>query len=213
MATKKKVITLKIQPQHCFVEMKKALQAVGKYNGSDLKKGIVTGTYLYVFQTVQVRMILRGNKGLSTVQIVGITDDMIGTGGNKAIRKIEEYLESKVPEYQIDYDIDNSFAAIIKGEYSTNEAVLNGALVKRKNSFKVHFGLALCALNKKDDKKALSSINLAIGTKKEEGAKNELRKKIASELWKLKNFGVAVKVYMPIGINTHATKNEQRFYL
>ena len=182
MATKKKVITLKIQPQHCFVEMKKALQAVGKYNGSDLKKGIVTGTYLYVFQTVQVRMILRGNKGLSTVQIVGITDDMIGTGGNKAIRKIEEYLESKVPEYQIDYDIDNSFAAIIKGEYSTNEAVLNGALVKRKNSFKVHFGLALCALNKKDDKKALSSINLAIGTKKEEGAKNELTKKIASEL-------------------------------
>lgn len=213
MATKKKVITLRIQPQYCFVEMKNALQLVGKLKGSDVKKGIVKGTYLYVYQTIQVQMILRANKGISTVQIVGITDDLIGTGGNKAIKKIETYLESKVPEYQIDYDIDKAFAGIIKGEVSINEEVLNGALTQRSTSFKVNFGLALCALNRKEEKKALTYINDAIRTKKDKESKINTRKKIASELWKLKHFNLASEVYSVIGQNTKATRNEQLFFL
>ena len=213
MATKKKIITLKIQPQHCLVEMERALESVGSFKGKDKKKGVVKGTYLYVFQTVKVKMALKSKNSHSVVQIVCETDDLIGTGGNKAIKKIEAYFQLKVPEYQIDYDIDDAFSAIVKGSFSVNEEVLKASFTRRADSFKVHFGLALCALNKKEEKKGLDFITRAIGTQKDLESKNNLRRKIASELWKLKYFSTGAIVYLPIGTNSTATREEQLFYL
>ena len=90
MATKKKAFPIRIKPEYCKNELKFILNSIGKLKSVDAGKGIFKSSYRYGLQNIQIIAVIKESSGLSIVQVMGKTDDVFGTGAEKAIRKIEE---------------------------------------------------------------------------------------------------------------------------
>jgi len=106
MATKKKAFPIRIKPEYCKNELKFILNSIGKLKSVDAGKGIFKSSYRYGLQNIQIIAVIKESSGLSIVQVMGKTDDVFGTGAEKAIRKIEESLRNVESKYAIDFDIE-----------------------------------------------------------------------------------------------------------
>ena len=213
MATKQEDIKLKIQPQYCSKEIKNAFNKVGNFEGYDSKSKMYYGTYKYVFQKVNIGILLANDKGNSKLRLIGETDDLIGTGANKAIKKLIEYLKSVEPQYIIDYKIDEAFSAILKKDYVNGKDILSNALSQRPDVFKVLFGLGLCYLNENNSKKGEEYIVKAVvNTPKGEKRINTTRK-VVSVLWSLKEYSIAQELFKSIAEDTKAENKDKLFYM
>jgi len=197
MATKKKAFPIRIKPEYCKNELKFILNSIGKLKSVDAEKGIYKSTYRYGLQNIQIIAAIKENKGLSVIQVMGKTDDVFGTGADKAIRKIEESLKHLESKYSIDYDIERGYSLIIKGEYETGYSLLKNAESKRSDNIKLNYGLGLYFAHSKDEGKAEQYIKKAIQHTIED-QKVAYRKMIAVQLFKLDSFYLAKEVFFPV---------------
>jgi hypothetical protein len=197
MATKKKAFPIRIKPEYCKNELKFILNSIGKLKSVDAGKGIFKSSYRYGLQNIQIIAVIKESSGLSIVQVMGKTDDVFGTGAEKAIRKIEESLRNVESKYAIDFDIEKGYSSIIKGEYETGYSLLKNAESKRPENIKLNYGLGLYFAKCKDESKAEQYLKKAIDHTIED-QKFAYRKMIAVQLFKLDSFHLAKEVFFPI---------------
>ena len=214
MATKKKQVELAVPPKLCASIIIQAFKNVGVYNSYDPDKKVFRGSYKYFYQKVPISIILRAdNKGKSLIQIVGKTDDLIGTGANIAIKKLVESLNKSEEKYSVDLIIEKGFKHALAQEYNEARTIFSQIQAKRPNDFKVLLGLGLCYFDENNIDKATEYINTAITCSEDEKTQLIQSRKVVKSLFTIKAFDLATDIFTAIGTNPNALEKDKRFYL
>jgi uncharacterized membrane protein len=211
MATKKKIITVRIKTPDAISELNRIVKAKFKPLKADLKKGVFIFTYRYGLQTIKVNSIVRAHKGITVIQIVAKTDDLIGTGGKKAISILESELKKVEPKYLVDYEIEIAFQKILKGDYIESYNTLKKASKTRPKTFKLNYGLALCYVAKNEINKAREYIYRALA-EINQTEQIVYRKRIAVKLFKLKRFQLSSEIFEQVYEKEKSNKEIALFY-
>jgi tetratricopeptide (TPR) repeat protein len=211
MATKKKIITVRIKTPDAISELNRIVKAKFKPLKADLKKGVFIFTYRYGLQAIKVNSIVRAHKGITVIQIVAKTDDLIGTGGKKAISILESELKKVEPKYLVDYEIEIAFQKILKGDYIESYNTLKKASKTRPKTFKLNYGLALCYVAKNEINKAREYIYRALA-EINQTEQIVYRKRIAVKLFKLKRFQLSSEIFEQVYEKEKSNKEIALFY-
>lgn len=213
MATKKKQLELQIQPKLCANFIVQAFEKVGEYGSMNQKQGVFFGNYKYYYQEVLVHIILRGNKDKSFLQIVGKTDDLVGTGAKIAIDKLIECLSEMEQKYIIESSVEKGFKYALSNQYDKAKTELQKVELKKTKDFKILFGLGLCYLNEKNNEKAKEYITDALNTTDEKNNKLVLTRRVSKKLFDLKEYQFASEILEEIGNDANADNKDKLFYL
>jgi hypothetical protein len=125
MAVKTERFTLRIPPEYCVNCIKEALGEIGSFKSFDDLNGYFHGTYTYIFQRVDVNVTLTVNNRETIIEANGVTDDVIGTGGSKAIKKLKEVLYQRAKHFEDFYTLENALKLLYDGDNSGADALIS----------------------------------------------------------------------------------------
>lgn len=118
MAVKSERFNLRIPPEYCVDSIKDALREIGTFKSYDDNNGYFHGTYTYIFQRVDVSVFLKLNKRETLIEAAGSTDDVIGTGGSKAIKKLKQALYDRAQQFEDFYTLEDALILLYEGDKS-----------------------------------------------------------------------------------------------
>lgn len=118
MAVKTEKFNLRIPPEYCADCIKDALREIGTFKSYDDYKGYFHGTYTYIFQRVDVSVFLKVNKRETVIEVAGATEDIIGTGGSKAIKKLKQALYNRAKQFEDFYTLEDALRLLYEGDKS-----------------------------------------------------------------------------------------------
>lgn len=124
MAVKTERFKLRIPPEYCAECIKDSLREIGAFKSYDDYNGYFHGTYTYIFQKVDVRVFLKVNERETLIEAAGATDDVIGTGGSKAIKKLKQALYDRAKQFEDFYSLENALKFLYEGDKSGAAALI-----------------------------------------------------------------------------------------
>jgi TonB family protein len=127
MAVKTERFNLRIPPEYCADCIKDALREIGTFKSYDDYNGYFHGTYAYIFQRVDVSVFLKVNKRETLIEAAGATDDVIGTGGSKAIKKLKQALYDRAKQFEDFYTLEDALQLLYEGDKSGAAALTTKA--------------------------------------------------------------------------------------
>ena len=127
MAVKTERFNLRIPPEYCADCIKDALREIGTFKSYDDYNGYFHGTYTYIFQRVDVSVFLKVNKRETLIEAAGATDDVIGTGGSKAIKKLKQALYDRAKQFEDFYTLEDALQLLYEGDKSGAAALTTKA--------------------------------------------------------------------------------------
>ena len=127
MAVKTERFNLRIPPEYCADCIKDALREIGTFKSYDDYNGYFHGTYTYIFQRVDVSVFLKVNKRETLIEAAGATDDVIGTGGSKAIKKLKQALYDRAQQFEDFYTLEDALKLLYEGDKSGAAALITKA--------------------------------------------------------------------------------------
>lgn len=127
MAVKTEKFNLRIPPEYGADCVKDALREIGTFKSYDDYNGYFHGTYTYIFQRVDVSVFLKVNKRETLIEAAGVTEDVIGTGGSKAIKKLKQVLYDRAQQFEDFYTLEDALKLLYDGDKTGASAQIDKA--------------------------------------------------------------------------------------
>lgn len=127
MAVKTEKFNLRIPPEYGADCVKDALREIGTFKSYDDYNGYFHGTYTYIFQRVDVSVFLKVNKRETLIEAAGVTEDVIGTGGSKAIKKLKQVLYDRAQQFEDFYTLEDALKLLYEGDKTGASALIDKA--------------------------------------------------------------------------------------
>ena len=138
MAVKTEKFNLRIPPEYGADCVKDALREIGTFKSYDDYNGYFHGTYTYIFQRVDVSVFLKVNKRETLIEAAGVTEDVIGTGGSKAIKKLKQVLYDRAQQFEDFYTLEDALKLLYEGDKTGASALIDKAKPSHRGAIFLH---------------------------------------------------------------------------
>ena len=125
MAVKNQVIQFRIPPEYALHVVEEVLREIGSFKGYTDDGYTLIATDSYMFQKVDINIYVEKKYRSSQLEIITATDDIIGTGASKAIKKFEKALDIHVKNFEPFYKLEETLGLLYKGEVNTAKSIVD----------------------------------------------------------------------------------------
>lgn len=212
MAIKSERFNLRIPPEYCAQIIQECIGGIGKFKAYDAVNKCFLGTYTYVFQQVEVKVFSRINKREVSLEVVCATDDIIGTGGLKAISKLKQKLLETALKFEDFYDLEQALNLIYVGDISSANSLISKINpIEREAIFLKEICVAFITMTSGNPNDGLQLLLSQLQSK--ENKDDILTRKLSFIAFKLGQFKASATILLESRGNKDFDENTRDFFL